>query len=152
MKQFPVIPLIAFVGFFAIVLLHHHQRNRAIRELAKRLHFTYLGAALPKSLSFRSSTLAPVTGVWNVIDGDRLGIRVVAFDCRVGYGKASWRRTVIAAQSTGEVFGVAKFNKDLTVEKCGDWTLLYRPRGLRFIIRGLMELSELEANLSAIPS
>ena len=36
------------------------------------------------------TSLQGATAVWNVIDGERNKIRVVAFDCRIGVGKGSW--------------------------------------------------------------
>jgi hypothetical protein len=88
--------------------------------------------------------------VWNVIDGERLGIRIVAFDCRIGHGKGSWRRSVIAAETSADVFAPVPFNRDLTLEHSDGWVILYEPRALLAISRGLMPVAELEAHLDAV--
>jgi hypothetical protein len=73
------------------------------------------------------------TSVWNIIDGERHGIRIVAFDCQIGVGKGSWRRTVIAAETAVEAFGAAAFNLDLTVDRSGNWMIMYQPRTVSLI-------------------
>jgi hypothetical protein len=65
-------------------------------------------------------------------------------------GKASWRRTVIAAQTGADVFGTVKFNRDLTVERSGNWMFLYEPKAPSLIPLGLMSIDEIEAHLNAI--
>ena len=122
----------------------------AIRKLAERLRFTYIGQALPRSISLTGTSLQDATAVWNVIDGERQKIRVIAFDCRIGVGKGSWRRTVIAAQTDNDVFGAVNFNRDLTVERSGQWMFLYQPKALAFIPPPLMSVDEIEAHLNAI--
>jgi hypothetical protein len=123
------------------------QRIKAIRALANRLGFTYIGEALPRSLSLRGTSLEAATAVWNVIDGERNKLRLIAFDCRIGVGKGSWRRTVIAAQTDSDIFGIVSFNRDLTVERSGDWMFLYQPKTF-FIPPGLMSIDEIEAHLT----
>ena len=121
------------------------KRARAIRELTVRLGFTYLGQALPRSLSLLGTSLQGATAVWNAIDGECNKIRVVAFDCRIGVGKGSWRRTVIAAQTDAGAFNTVDFSRDLTVERSGDWMFLYQPKAVSLIPPGLMTVDELEA-------
>jgi hypothetical protein len=129
--------------------LRERRRAVAIRAMAARLGFVYLGRELPKSLSLHGTPIEGASSTWNVIDGERRGIRVVAFDCRIGNGKGSWRRTVIAAQSPRDVFDVVRFNGDLTVGRSGKWAILYQPKTFSFIPTGLMPLSELEAHMDA---
>jgi hypothetical protein len=135
------------VGLF---FWRHRKRMLAIRELADRLGFTYIGQALPRSISLTGTSLQGVMAVWNVIDGERQKIRVIAFDCRIGVGKGSWRRTVIAAQTENDVFGAPNFNRDLTIERSGRWMFLYLPKALAFIPPPLMSAEEIEAHVSAI--
>ncbi len=127
----------------------YRKRMNAIRELAQRLGFTYIGQALPSSISLSGTLLQGATTVWNVIDGERHKIRVIAFDCRIGVGKTSWRRTVIAAQADTDTFGTVNFNRDLTVERSGDWLFLYQPKTISLIPR-LMGVDEIEAHINAI--
>lgn len=126
----------------------HRHRVNAIRELAKRLGFIYIGQALPRSNSLAGTSLQGATAVWNVIDGERHKIRVMAFDCRIGVGKGSWRRTVIAAQTDADIFGTVNSNRDLTVERSGNWMFLYQPKTVSLVPR-LMSVDEIEAHLDA---
>lgn len=136
------------------------RRTRAIRNLAMRLGFHYLGSVLPRSLSIREPWLNRMTSTRNVIDGERNGIRVVAFDCRIGYGKGSSLRTVVAAKADHNVFGSQTnhdllrsitADDDLSVSQSGDWTLLFRPkRSFELKISGLMSIEALEIHINSI--
>jgi len=126
-------------------------RVRAIRRLAEKLSMSYCSdvSAFPE-VSLTGTELEGATLAWNVISGVRNGINVVAFDCRIGKGKGSWRRTVIAAETEHNVFGGAAFLPELTVATSGKWKLLYRQRELEFLARGLMPVKELEAHIESI--
>jgi hypothetical protein len=139
-----VVGLLLAISYFL-----HRRRAAAIRDLTTRLGFHYLGGTLPRSFSFSGAPLDRLSSVWNVIDGERRGTKIIAFDCRIGSGKGSWRRTVIAAESSADFFKTA-FNLDLTVDRSGSWTILYQPRTVSFIPPGLMPVTELEAHLNAI--
>ena len=142
--------LVSFACLLAgLFFWRQRKRMHAIRELAGHLRFTYIGQALPRSISLTGTSLQGATAVWNVIDGECQKIRVIAFDCRIGVGKGSWRRTVIAAQADTNVFGTVNFNRDLTVERSGQWMFLYQPKAL-FIPPPLMSVNEIEAHLQAI--
>jgi hypothetical protein len=143
-------PILWFTGaaLLAIFWVREHKRGRALRAMAIRRGLSFLGRALPRSFTLRDTAFDGATSIWNVIDGDCRGIRVMAFDCRIGTGKSSCRRTAIAAQGPPDVFGVfgaVKFNTDLTVDRSGDWSVLYRSSS-----SGLMSVSELEAHLESI--
>src|SRR4051794_23209174 len=93
-------------GAGLLVALHFFRQFRraaAITALASRLGFTCIGSAFPHSLTLHGTPLENATSVWNVIDGDRHGLRVVAFDCRIGRGKGSWLRSAIAVESDKDV-------------------------------------------------
>jgi hypothetical protein len=128
------------------------RRATAIRALAHRLGFSYVAKSkLPEALSLYGTPLANPTSTWNIIDGERDKIRVIAFDCQIGSGKGSWRRTAIAARTTSEVFGAVAFNPDLAIGRSGGWMILYYPQQLNPPLRqGLMPVAELEAHLEAI--
>ena len=119
-----------------------------MRAVAKRLGFEYQGETLPPSLNLRGTALDYSTSTWNVIEGKRHGIRVVAFDCQLGTGKGSWRRSVIAAEGSADLFGM--FNAEFAVERSGGWVLLYQPKAASLIPTGLMTVAEIEARVGAI--
>ena len=149
------IPFIVMVGLgvFVFYVLHASQRYRAdaIRALATRSGMHYLGNALPKSLGLDGTTFHHVSKAWNVIDGEPRGTRVMAFDCQVGVGKRSWRRTVIAVESDGDVIGHLRVQPDMAIDRSGRWQILYRPKqDFSFRIAGLTPVEELEANLNAV--
>src|SRR5512138_2973808 len=111
------LPIVAVIGAaFVAGFLYYRSRCRMseIRALAVKLGFTYIGTALPRSLSLKGTELASCSSVWNVIDGEPHGIRVIGFDCRIGQGKGSWRRTVVAVQSGAGKFEPTLFNPDIT--------------------------------------
>ena len=97
MNAIPLI-LMAGVGLFVFYALHASERYRAeaIRALATRSGMHYLGKALPRSLTLEGTPFHSFSKVWNVIDGEPRGTRIMAFDCQVGVGRGSWRRSVIA--------------------------------------------------------
>jgi hypothetical protein len=87
-----------------------------------------------------------------VIDGERNGLRILIFDCRIGEGKGSWRRTVIVAQGNPDIFRNVPFVLNLSIEQTGDWTVLYEPKSLGIYPPGLMATTEIEALLQLLGS
>ena len=75
---------------------------------------------------------------------------MIAFDCRIGRGKGSFRRTAIAALGPRDVFGAAKFISDLAVARSGDWAIMYEVETISLNPPGLMPVPELEAHLDSI--
>jgi hypothetical protein len=150
-KDFGVVLFVgAALALLFVFNLVDRQRTRAIRALASRLGFHFLGNALPRSLTLSGTPFSRHSKVWNVIDGEPCGIRTIAFDCQVGTGRANWRRTVIAVESAVHISPVLPFNSEMAVDTAGNWKILYRPRAsINFRIAGLMPLDELEAYLSA---
>jgi hypothetical protein len=135
----------------AVLFLRNRRRASDIRALAIKAGLCYLGHGIPKSLTLDGTALESATSIWNVIDGDRHGIRIMAFDCEIRTGKNSWRRTVIATETDTEVLnGAAAFDPELTIERSGKWSILYRPKSFALIPTGLMPVSELEAYLNAV--
>src|SRR4051794_11141646 len=91
---------------FFFLYVNRLHRERDVRALADRLGLHYLGEGVPRSLSLHGTGLVNATSIWNLIDGERRGIRVIAFDCQIGHGRGSWRRTAIAVESEDpQVFG-----------------------------------------------
>jgi hypothetical protein len=149
-----VIPLILMVelGVFVFYLLRVSERYRAgaIRALAIHSGMHYLGNALPKSLRLEGTPFCCASKVWNVVDGEPRGTRIMAFDCQVGAGKHSWRRTVIAVESDDNILGYLPVPPDMTINRSGGWQILYRPKApFNIRIAGLTPVEELEANIKA---
>lgn len=139
----------AFALLF-VFYLAERQRTAAIRALATRLGFHFLGNALPRSLTLSGTPFSTYSKVWNVIDGEPHGVRIIACDCRVGVGKYSWRRTVIAVERVSYRSSELPFNAEMTVDTMGDWKIFYRPKVLMNVsISGLMPLEELESYLNS---
>lgn len=151
-----VIPLILMVGVGLIVIyvLYTSQRYRAdaIRDLAIRSGMHYLGSALPGSLTLEGTPFHHFFKVWNVIDGEPHGTRIMAFDCQVGIGKRSWRRSVIAAEGERNVFSSVPLHPDMAINRTGRWKILYYGPKTHFTLRitGLTPIEELTASLNAV--
>ena len=143
--------LIGLVGCFLLVsVFRQHRREAAMKALATRMGLSYLGRGVPKSFSLSGTGLEHTTAIWNLIDGDSHGVRVMAFDCRVGAGKGSWRRTVIATDAKPDTLKATSWNPELIVERSGKWSVIYQPKTFSFIPPGLMPVGEAEAHLKAI--
>ena len=139
-----------FLSFFVLTRLAERKRAAAVRALAARSGFHYLGGALPKSLTLYGTPFQSSTKIWNAIDGEPRGIRVIAFDSQVGSGKHSWRRTVIAVENDARASQVLAFIPDATIESVGNWKIIYRPKGVPlFSIFGLMPVEELESYVNS---
>ena len=145
--------LITGLGLIVFYVLYASERYRAdaIRVLAIRSGMHYLGNAFPRSLTLEGTPFCRVSKVWNVLDGEPRGTRIMVFDCQVGVGKQSWRRTVMAAESDDNVFGHLPLYPDMTIDRSGRWTILYRAK-THFSLRmaGLTPVEEVEANLNAV--
>ena len=123
--------LMAGVGLFVFYALHASEGYRAdaIRAVATRSGMHYLGKALPRSLTLEGTPFENFSKVWNVIDGEPRGTRIMAFDCQVGVGKRSWRRSVIAVEGDGNVLSNVPLHPDMAIDRSGRWKILYyRPR------------------------
>ena len=151
------IPLILMLSLGGLVLyvLHASEkyRSRAIRTLASRSGLHYLGNALPKSLTLEGTPFRRASKFWNVLDGEPSGTRIMAFDCRVGQGRYSWRRTVIAVESDDSPLARLPLHSNITIDHSGRWQVVYHPRaGFAFRGTGLTPVEELDATLKAILS
>ncbi len=121
-----------------------------MQKLAREFGFSYLRNALPNSVPVAGTPIVSTTAISNVIDGERNGIRFVAFDCRFGSGKGSFRRTVIAALAPKEIFGAMPLEPDLVTQQIDGWTLQFEPRRMGFAFNQVMDVEELEARFGAI--
>ncbi len=139
------VALVLLFGLFTF--FQSRRRSKNIRELARTLGFAYLSNELPASLTLPRDPFSKIGKVWNVIDGERNSIRVIAFDCQIGVGKGSWACTVIAAQTQRTGFE-SMFSGEYTVDRTGEWTIFYKPRSLG--VAGLRSVSEIEARVNLV--
>jgi len=114
------------------------QRTSALRQLASKFGFAFLGTTVPRILNLTGTGPEAISSCWNVMDGELKGVRIVVFDCRIGQGKGSWRRTVIAAKSSADIFKSVPMMLDLTSEPAGEWTVLYQPKTYKIFLPGLV--------------
>src|ERR1700756_3569807 len=100
MKSIFFVIAVVAAGFGWFYLLQFF-RVKSMRSLASRLGFNFIGRPLPASFTM---TCYPFDGnlgtIWNVIEGQRNGTRVLVFDSTV-WGNY---RTFIAVQKEGELF------------------------------------------------
>ena len=150
MNAFDVALLAGLAALLCVGFWRSRVRTREIRQLAETTGLHYLDNALPRSLGKLEDLPSGITSVWNVLDGEHRGRRVIVFDCKFGRGKGSWCRTVIAIQAERSSITVSAFDPEVEIEQIGEWTFLYRPRQLAFIARQLTPVPELAAYLDAI--
>lgn len=127
--------------------IQDHVRRFRMQRLARRLGLSFADKRLPGALCLYGTPFNTATLSWNVLEGERDGLRMVAFDCEVVEGKTGWRRTVIAARTEGDVFGAPALYPELTVHRAGGWAILYRPKGSGQKPAGLLPISMLETYL-----
>jgi len=140
----------ALVGFFLWSALNDRRRAKDLTKLANTLGLKAWGDQLPRDLSLTRTPMDNRSATWNVVEGVQNGIRFIVFDCRIGTGKASWRRTVIAARADRDVFATVPSDFSYTVDRSGEWMVFYSPKTLSFFGQRLMPISELEARLSTL--
>lgn len=140
----------ALVGFFLWSALNDRRRAKDLTKLASTLGLKEWGDQLPRDLSLTGTPMANRSATWNVLEGVQNGIRFIVFDCRIGTGKASWRRTVIAARTDRDVFATVPSDFSYTVDQSGEWMVFYSPKTLSFFGQRLMPIGELEARLSIL--
>ena len=144
--MFPTAAGLLVVGY----LVKQHRRAGAMRALAQRAGFQYIGNTLPHSLTLDGTELRSVSKVWNTVDGDRHGLRIIAFDCQVGRGKGSWARTAIAIQTDRNILEETHLRSALRAERSGRWLILYEPKALFSLGPRFMPIEEIESWLNGI--
>ena len=110
----------ALVGFFFWSDLKDRRRTKHLATLASSLGLKAWGDQLPSDLSLAGTPMAYRSATWNIFYGVQNGIRFIVFDCRMGTGKGSWRRTVIAARTSRDVFATVPSESSYTVDQCGE--------------------------------
>jgi len=111
---------------FALSKIVPGLRVRAMRSLAARRGFQYIGGPLPASFRMTSYPADDLRFVRNVIEGQSNGMPILIFDCDVGVvGIARGRTcTFIATQTDTNPFGSLGWGERI-VQSSG-WSALYR--------------------------
>jgi hypothetical protein len=121
---------------FGLVRIIHMFRARAMRSLAARWGFQYIGPHAPKWWNPSHPKISPpvpawfslVSGrrirqVWNVIEGQQNGVSVLIFDSVIGEFKGGAPCTFIACQTEQNPFG-AVTSPDRVIQSRG-WTVVH---------------------------
>ena len=140
----------ALASFFLWSTIDDWRRAKGMARLASTLGLKAWGNQLPADLSLAGTPMANRSATWNVLEGVQKGIPFVVFDCRIGTGRGSWRRTVIAARASRDVFATVPSDHSYTVDQSGEWMVFYSPKTMSFFGQRLMPISELEARLSTL--
>ena len=132
--------LLIVAAVLGVVRIVHLIRSRAMRALAAKRGFRYIGSAAPLKWWWNPSRLeirppVPIwifdpspTGcrirqVWNVIEGRKNGVYLLIFDAVVGEYKGGHPCTLIACQTEQNPFGRVT-SSDRVVQTHG-WTVLH---------------------------
>lgn len=131
-----------WVGFLVVTLILHlirdRERTTLIRKFAADARLTFIGNSLPRHFPIQDTSSYLAHSISRVVIGDD----VVLFDCRIGHGKGSRGRTVVAARGEPSVFGWTRFGPDLETEQAGEWAIVYGSNRI-------LELDEIRALVSA---
>jgi hypothetical protein len=132
--------LLVVAAVLGAVRIFHFIRGRAMRALAEKLGFRYIGPAAPPKWWWNPSHFEihhpiptwlshlPPSGqrirqVWNVIEGNKNGVSVLIFDVVVGEYRGGHPCTVIACQTQQNPFAIVS-SVDRVVQTHG-WTVLH---------------------------
>lgn len=142
--------MLAIASILLWSVLQTQNRKRSMAELANRLGLKSWGNRLPPELSLSGTPIARASATWNVFEGIQNHVPVIVFDCRMGAGKSSWRRTVIAARADRDVFETIPSDSSYVVDRSGEWMVFYAPKRGFIVGSPLMPIAELEARLSTL--
>ncbi len=130
-----------WIGFLVVMLILHfirdEDRTKQMRKFASDTRLTYIGDSLPRHFPMQNTSWRLAHSISRVVVGEDF----LLFDCRIGHGKGSRGRTVVAARGEPSAFGWARFGPDLETEQAGEWTLAYGSNRL-------LELEEIRALMS----
>ena len=144
-RESSVIKLVPF--FFVLFVLAlifigikylYRSRATAMRALAAKWNFQYLDGDPRIWSAGRIATVHRATGfkmscyptneigrMWNVIDGQRNGTRVLIFDSTVGEGRGIYC-TIVAVQTSENLF--TSDSSSEKIAQCSGWIAAYRMR------------------------
>jgi len=135
LKYFFVFAVVALI-LIALRIMHIF-RARAMRALAVRLGFQYIGPSAPKWWNPSHLKISPplpawlshvhpsgrqIRQIWNVIEGQQNGVSVLIFDSAVGL-RGGAPCTLVACQIAENPFGIIK-SSDRLIQPHG-WTVLH---------------------------
>jgi hypothetical protein len=141
LKFFPALALLTLI--FGVIRIPYMFRARAMRTLAARWGFQYIG---PPFSGWRTSSSSPdqaalplsfphwlvhdrrIRQVWNVIEGQQSGLSVLIFDSIMGEERGMYC-TFLACQTEQNRFGI-DIAPDRVIQSHG-WTALFRVRFLQ---------------------
>jgi hypothetical protein len=167
--QFNDFEFLAAAGAAAIVALRISLvfRGRAMRALAGRLGLRYAGPPGPRFVYGYMPKIKPnlpfsrvgyptdeIRQVWNLIEGERGGIRIVIFDSLLyRFATINTFCTFMACQTDGDPFGVdgasnRLFQIDQVMHKHTGWTLLYRMALVHTFVPWSISIKRLERALN----
>jgi len=113
----------ALVALVGLALFDKRARTKQIQQFAERSGFLYLGSALPGFSLKAASWSRDAHSVTRVVWGEKAQQEFVVFDCRLGHGKRTTSRTVVAVRGQLGNLGAAQFGPD-RVEQVGEWAVL----------------------------
>src|ERR1700753_1750942 len=101
-QDWPFIAFVAILGIYGLIwTIRMHKRSKALAKLASEIGLTVWDyQILPSDLTLHGTDLENFSKVFNIYQGTVNGVHVVFFDCKVGYGKRTWMRTVLAIRKT----------------------------------------------------
>jgi hypothetical protein len=144
-----LVPFLIVAAVYGAFELFYALRNRAMRLLAQRLSFGYVGPPIQKwrwhvtgpivqrpvprwvsnltlsGLSNPNLSKQGITRIWNVIEGTKDGVPILIFDVLLGEHRNSHMCTLIACQTEQNPFQDVAF-MDRVFQGHG-WTVLHGP-------------------------
>jgi hypothetical protein len=123
-----------FLYFFGTVLvcaliwqaIQERARTRQIRQFAERINLAYVGARMPVTFPLhRSRAFGSARSLRRTVVGSNGDKELVLFDCTIGFGRGSRRRTIVAVRGQCSGLGWAQYGPDLSSEELGEWNIVY---------------------------
>ena len=153
------LPILVFLPIFVGIEYLHQSRVKAMRTLATRWNFQYSAGDsqiwawrrspvhYPPEFKMRCYPVYDMGKMWNVIDGERNGIRVLFFDSRIGTGRGARYCTFFAIQTSENLFKRVS-SREKIAQRAG-WTAVYRIPfiGIRPWTLRITRIEELLSNL-----
>jgi hypothetical protein len=142
MKSYLVV-FAVLAGIFGLARIVSLRRARAMRSLALRKGFQYIGRPLPASFRMTCYPADSLRWAFNVIEGQQNRVPILIFDSIVGEGRGRYC-TFIATQTNTNPFGSER-SREKIVQSCG-WSALYRLSVLQ--IPGTLSIHRIEDHLN----
>lgn len=141
-----IVAVVLLAVLLGLSLLTGWLRNRAMRSLASRWGFRYLGHDLPASFAMDRYPANQIRLAVNVIEGQHGAVPILIFDCVIGQGRNPPQCTVMASHTEWN-----PFTTDVPPEaiiRSREWTALYR---LQYSLLGwAMSVKGIEVHLNGL--